>query len=78
MADTIPNGQLNPIIIYGRAPNGVLQAATTDGNGNLNIGGAASVADTISNTVPRPVMWYGRAPNGQLQAATTDGNGNLL
>lgn len=77
MADTIPNGQPNPVMIYGRAPNGTLQAATTDGNGNLNLGGSTSAVDTIKNAVPNPVMWYGRAPNGQLQAVTTDGNGNL-
>lgn len=78
MADIIPNGQPQPVMIYGRAPNGTLQAATTDGNGNLNISGSSSVVDTIGNTIPRPTMIYGRAPNGQLQAAAADGAGNLL
>lgn len=77
MADTIPNSQCQPVMIYGRAPNGTLQAATTDGNGNLNLSGSTSAVDTITNNVPNPVMWYGRAPNGQLQAVTTDGTGKL-
>lgn len=76
MADIISNSQCQPVMIYGRAPNGKLMAATTDGAGNLS--GSTAVVDTINNTVPNPIMIYGRAPNGQLQAATTDGNGNLL
>jgi len=77
MADIISNGQPTPVMIYGRAPNGTLQAATTDGNGNLSLSGSTSAVDTIANGVPRPVMIYGRAPNGQLQAVTTDGTGKL-
>ena len=43
MADTINNGVPTPIMLYGRAPNGQLQAVTTDGNGNVNFVGATGV-----------------------------------
>lgn len=77
MADIIQNGQPRPVVIYGRAPNGTFQAATTDGNGNLNASGSTSIVDKLSGVVPSPIMVYGRAPNGQLQAVTTDGTGKL-
>lgn len=78
LTDTISNGVCKPAMIYGRAPNGVLSAVTTDGNGNIDLSGQApSVVDTIGNGIPTAVMIYGRAPNGQLQAVQTDGDGHL-
>ncbi len=78
MADIITTGIARPAIIYGRAPNGVLSAVTTDGNGNIDLSGQTpSGVDTIANGVPVVVMIYGRAPNGQMQAVTTDGDGQL-
>jgi len=65
--DRINNTVPTPIVIYGRAPNGQLQAVSS---------GFVTV-ETINNRVPRAIMIYGRAPNGQLQAVTTDGNGML-
>lgn len=46
MADIINNGVPNPIMVYGRAPNGQLQAVTTDGAGNLSIAGGGIGAVT--------------------------------
>jgi hypothetical protein len=40
MADIINNGVPTPAMIYGRAPNGQLQAVTTDGAGNISFAGA--------------------------------------
>ncbi len=78
IVDTINNGACRPVIIYGRAPNGVLSAVTTDGNGNIDLSGQTpSTVDIIGNSICTPVMIYGRAPNGQLQAVTTDGDGQL-
>jgi hypothetical protein len=76
MADVIGEVQCKPVMIYGRSPSGVLAAATTDGNGNLNVSGSTSTVDTIVNTVPTPIMIYGRAA-GVLTAVTTDGTGKL-
>lgn len=42
MADLINNSVATPIQIFGRAPNGQLQAVTTDGNGNISIVGSSS------------------------------------
>ena len=42
MTDTINNGVPNPVMIYGRAPNGQLQAVTTDGNGNISFTGSGA------------------------------------
>ena len=76
--DTIANGVCTPAMIYGRAPNGVMSAVTTDGNGNIDLSGQTpAFVDTIANSVCTPVTIYGRAPNGQLQAVTTDGDGQL-
>lgn len=56
MADTIGNNISTPVMIYGRAPNGTLQAATTDGSGNLNItgagGGGSGTVTNIATTSP--------------------------
>src|SRR5882724_6768284 len=47
MADIINNSVPNPVMIYGRAPNGQLQAVTTDGNGNLSLaGGGATIVSS--------------------------------
>jgi hypothetical protein len=76
--DTIGNGIARPAMIYGRAPNGVMSAVTTDGSGNIDLSGQTpSLVDTLGNSICTPVMIYGRAPDGTLQAVTTDGDGQL-
>jgi len=57
MTDTINNAVPTPVMIFGRAPNGVLQAVTTDGSGDLNTtgggGGGGNVNITgINGTTP--------------------------
>lgn len=75
---SIGNSICKPAIIFGRAPNGVLSAVTTDGNGNIDLSGQTpSTVDTIGNSICTPVMIYGLAPNGQFQAVVTDGDGHL-
>lgn len=47
MADIIQNSVPNPVMVYGRAPNGQLQAVTTDGSGNLSIAGVGTVPTAL-------------------------------
>lgn len=71
MADIIANSVSTPIMLYGRAPNGQLQAVTTDGSGNINIAGGGG-GGTVSTT--------GSPASGNLtkfSAATTITNGDL-
>lgn len=52
MTDIINNGVPNPVMVYGRAPNGQLQAVTTDGAGNLSIASGSNVGPVINVTNP--------------------------
>src|SRR6266481_2525603 len=51
MADVINSGVPTPIQIYGRAPNGQLQAVTTDGAGNISFAGAGGVPGGLTTQV---------------------------
>jgi hypothetical protein len=85
MPDTIGNSIATPIQIFGRAPNGVLQAVNTDGSGNISIAGTpivakadllaqqATVSPTTLYTVPANAggMYRISAYSVVTQAATT-------
>ncbi len=69
MADIINTGVPTPIQIYGRAPNGQLQAVTTDGSGNISIVGSSS--GTVSSGTAGQVGYYATS------SSTMSGNPNL-
>src|SRR6266550_2766071 len=68
MADLINNGVATPIQIFGRAPNGQLQAVTTDGSGNISIVGSSS--GTVSSGVAGQLGYYA------VSSSTMSGNAN--
>lgn len=68
MADIINNSVATPIQIYGRAPNGQLQAVTTDGNGNISIVGSSS--GTVNSGTAGQLGYYATT------SSTISGNPN--
>jgi hypothetical protein len=51
MTDVINNSVPTPVMVYGRAPNGQLQAVTTDGSGNISFAGAGGTPGGLSTQV---------------------------
>lgn len=71
MADVIGNSIPQAIQIFGRAPNGTLQAVNTDGSGNISIAGGGGGGGTVTNiATTAPITGGPIATTGTIACAT--------